>query len=226
MTLWYADRMGLVQSTPFDIFKEPHLLLLTMAALTHADHYKLGLCPLLEFQSHTREFGSYNGTMLDLSLALDCDGKMLPRLKFSIVPDHTIQTDLGTIGRGTTIVPVNPNGETATRLFGDGRLIAKFAWPVVTRHGEDTFIRKIRRKLKEKKPECLKHVVDLKCSLGRTIEELELPRAFMNDLPVLQKFEKRMLRCLVMEEYSTLESIDGLDEFKTVFVDTVRGESI
>ena len=38
MTLWYADRMGLVQSAPFDIFGEPHLLLLLVAALARAGH--------------------------------------------------------------------------------------------------------------------------------------------------------------------------------------------
>lgn len=67
MTLWYADRMGLVQSTAFDIFKEPHLLLLLVAALFHADHHKLGLSPLLSFpQRRKKAFSDYNGMKMRL----------------------------------------------------------------------------------------------------------------------------------------------------------------
>lgn len=228
MTLWYADRMGLVQSAPFDIFGEPHLLLLLVAALARADHRRLGLCPLLTFPTGTKKdkkFSNYNDVTLDLPGAIDCEGKKLQELSFSIMPDTAIQTDLGTIGRGTTIVPIKARG-LAVKLFGRRQLIAKIAWPVETRHGEDTLIRKIRHKLKENKPEYLKHVVDLKCSLGRTLEELELPRALMTDLPVLQNFERRVLRCLIMEEYSPLETVKSLDEFQTIFVDAVQGELI
>lgn len=224
MTLWYADRMGLIQSESFDIFKEPHLLLLTVAALSRADHSKLGFCPLLTFSSCSKKFTNYNGVTLDLPHALDHEARKLPRLTFAIVPNSAVQTDLGTIGRGTTIIPVRPTGRETVELFGKQRLIAKFAWPVVTRHGEDRFIRKIRRKLAEKKPAYLKHVVDLKCSLARSVEQLELPRTFMEDLPVLQNFEKRRLLCLVMEVYYPLESVKNINEFKTVFVDVVKGE--
>lgn len=223
MTLWYADRMGLVQSTPFDIFKEPHLLLLVVAALACADRHKLGLCPLLTFPSATNKFRNYNGVKLDLPMAVDCDSNKLPKLQFSVVHGCAIQTDLGTIGRGTTVVPVKPTG-TAVELFGTQRLVAKFAWPVITRHREDNFIRKIRRTLKEKKPEYLKHVVDLKCSHDRTMKQLQLPRALMDDLPILDRFETRALLCLVMEEYRPLESVKNIDEFKTVFVDVVKGK--
>lgn len=227
MSLWYADRMGLVQTTPFDIFDEPHLLLLFVAALARADHQKLGVCPLLTFPSHTlidKKFDNYNGVTLDLQKAVDCDGKITRNLKFTIVPDCEIHTDLGTIGRGTTVIPVKASGK-AQKLFGKKHLIAKIAWPIESRHGEDMFIRKIRKKLKEKKPGFLDHIVDLKCSASQTMEEVALPRAFMDDLLRLENFERRLLRCLVMEEYSPLESVRSVDEFKTIFVDAVKGES-
>lgn len=224
MTLWYADRMGLVQSTPFDIFKEPHLLLLFVAALFHANHHKLGLCPLLSFPQRPKsDFRDYNGVELDLPTAHDCDRNELPPLRFRIVLDGKIKTDLGTIGRGTTVVPVQAIG-IAEQHFGKERLIAKFAWPVLKRHQEDYFVRKVRNNLKAKKPAYLKHVVDLKCSMNRTMEDLQLPRALMSDLPSLRGFESRSLVCLVMEEYHSLETLKNIDELKVVFVDVVQGD--
>lgn len=48
----------------------------------------------------------------------------------------------------------------------------------------------------------------------------------MEDLPILKGFDKRMLLCLVMEEYRPLESVDNINEFKTVFIDVVKGEQL
>lgn len=231
MTLWYADRMGLVHSAPFDIFVDPHLLLLFVAAVTSADLQKLGFCPLLTPSSRMvtqKKFEGYEGAVLGLSEpVLDEEGKGVDggELTFDVDQEHPIQTDLGTVGRGTTIVYVKASGMAAT-LFGPSRLIAKIAWPVFMRHGEDNFIRKIRTRLQENKPEYLKHIVDLKASLSQRIEQVSLPRASMVDLPDVQNVEHRMFRCLVMEEYSPLETVRSVEEFKTIFVETVKGQAL
>ncbi|TCD63011.1 hypothetical protein EIP91_006103 [Steccherinum ochraceum] len=48
MTLWCADRMGLIASTPFDIFKEPHFLLLVVAAHHLGTPHEFGHSHLLD----------------------------------------------------------------------------------------------------------------------------------------------------------------------------------
>lgn len=224
MTLWYTDRMGLVQSEEFDILTQPHLLLLVVSALASADLTKLGLCPIMTYGNTDNSFTDYNGATLNLRNARDIENQELPPLEFDIDSGSQIQTDLGAVGRGTTIFAVQAKGK-ALDLFGSGRLMAKIAWPSSARDPEDGFIRAIRGNLKKKKPEYLKHIVDLKCSLTLTMNEIDLPRALMTDLPELPNFERREFRCLVMQEYIPLELIESVDEFKIVFVDTVRGES-
>lgn len=232
MTLWYADRMGLVHSAPFDIFRDRHLLLLFVAAVTCADLQKLGFCPLLSPSSQMtaeRNFEGYDGAVLRLSEPeFDQEGNGVDRgeLTFDVNQEHFIQTDYGTVGRGTTIVHVKASGTAATQ-FGSSRLVAKLAWPVLKqrRHGEDHLIRKIRTCLQKHKPEYLKHVVDLKASVSQRIEQINLPRALMADLPELSNSQNRVLCCLVMEEYSSLESVQSVEEFKTIFVDAVKGQT-
>ncbi|KAI0920157.1 hypothetical protein AcW1_001976 [Taiwanofungus camphoratus] len=84
VTLWYGDRMGLVQTEAFDFKKESHMLLLVIAAMESADHARMGICPFLKFPSAA--YDSYDGVTLELDqgYTLDLAGKPLPKLAFQI----------------------------------------------------------------------------------------------------------------------------------------------
>ncbi|KAI0935015.1 hypothetical protein AcV7_003931 [Taiwanofungus camphoratus] len=216
--LWYGDRMGIVQSEAFDFREEPHLLLLSVAAITFADHLRMGICPFVKFP--TTAYDSYMGVKLELEdgLALNLSKEPLPKLKILIDNERKVATDFGAVGRGTTIVPVKTTG-TSAKLFGREDLVAKLAWPSAEREAEDNFVRIIRCKLKEHAPQYLDHVVDMKCSLTGTMAEMGLPRARMEDL---SPFDERVFRLMVMKRYEPLHLVNGVDEFKLVFVDVVR----
>ena len=71
----------------------------------------------------------------------------------------------------------------------------------------------------------LKHIVDIKHSLRRTIGELKLPRIFMDTAGNDLMSQMRELRCIVMPVYEQLEQVQDVGEFKKVYVDVVRGGS-
>ncbi|KAI0937812.1 hypothetical protein AcW1_010287 [Taiwanofungus camphoratus] len=218
--LWYADRMGLVESAGFDFLEQPYLLLLVVAAIRTANLAKLGISPFLRFPPRT--YNSYAGAKLVLPSARDLDNEEIKKLHFDIVVDEErrVFTAYGAVGRGTTVVPVKAVGK-AKQLWGEEKLVAKIAWPSKMREAEDCFIRKVRKKLR---PEYLKHIVDLKCSLTRTMQEMKLPRASMGDLRHfgVDDVEERVCRTLVLKAYSPLELVNGPEEFKDIFVAVVR----
>ncbi|EED78829.1 predicted protein [Postia placenta Mad-698-R] len=167
--LWYADRHGVVVSRPFDMFIECDKLLLVVAAIAGADIAKMGVCPLLRFPSS--KFNSYEDVKLVFQPGPMTKG--LPEVKFTIDTSRIVETDFGIVGRGTTIIPLK-----ATAEFGSEDLVAKMAWPSESRVAEADYIRVVRSRL-AKKPQYLRHIVDMKCWISRTIEEIQLPRAFM-----------------------------------------------
>ncbi|KAI0936856.1 hypothetical protein AcV5_004887 [Taiwanofungus camphoratus] len=223
MTLWYADRMGLVESQPFNMFYSSQLLLLVVAAIRKANLSSLGVCPFLKFPSS--RFDSYDGAKLVLPRAIDANDQAMEELEFNVTvsDDRSVLTAYGAIGRGTTVVPIEATGKTKKAL-GEEKLVAKISWPSKARKGEDYIIKKVRRGLYDGKPEYLKHVVDLKYSLIRTEEEMKLPRASMGKLEGfgVLSMEVRVCRTLILKAYLPLEQVNSPDEFKTVFVDTVR----
>ncbi|KAH9939897.1 hypothetical protein B0H21DRAFT_665702, partial [Amylocystis lapponica] len=75
-------------------------------------------------------------------------------------------------------------------------------------------------KLQQKAPSYLRHIVDLKCFVTRTVAEMGLPRAFM-DIELAEE-DKRDFRLMIMRKYEPLESINGMEEFKAVFEHVVR----
>ncbi|KAI0945845.1 hypothetical protein AcV7_009972 [Taiwanofungus camphoratus] len=218
VTLWYCDRMGLVQSEAFDFKKEPRMLLLVIAAMESADHARMGICHFLKFPSAA--YDSYDGVTLELDKGstLNLAGEPLPKLAFQIDQKWPVSTDFGAIGRGTTIVPIKATG-VAKNLFGEDDLVAKIAWPSASRAAEDNFVRVIRRKLKDSAPRWLDHAVDMKCSISRTMDEMRLPRAQMTNL---LDYEERIFRILVMKKYDVLLKVPSVDEFKKIFIDVVN----
>ncbi|KAI0925150.1 hypothetical protein AcW2_005832 [Taiwanofungus camphoratus] len=218
ITLWYGDRMGIVQSEPFDFILNPDLLVLFLAAMESADHARMGICPFLKFPTGTYE--NYSGVQLELDdqLAIDVNETPLEKVVFKVDESRRVITDFGAVGRGTTIVPIKATGR-AKALFGEDELVAKMAWPSKERDAEDGFVRIIRQGLKTHAPRWLDHVVDLKCSITRNMEQMDLPRFYMNGL---LDYEERIFRLMVMKKYEVLEQVNSVDEFKKVFVDVVN----
>jgi hypothetical protein len=95
-------------------------------------------------------------------------------------------------------------------------------WPVKSRIGEDEFIRTVRKKIS---PKWLDNIVDMKCSQTIDRQDFDLPRNQMRNLNG-HKPEERVFRVLILEEYLPLTAVDSADEFKTVFLDAVRGQYI
>ncbi|CAL1698474.1 unnamed protein product [Somion occarium] len=221
MSLWYVDRMGLVKSRSFDIFRNPQLFLLVIAALHFANRAQLGMNPLIEFPANV--FQSYDSAVLRLPRAVDHTKEPVEELSFGlrITKAKPLVVAYGALGRGTTIVPIKAQGR-AKELFGSENLVAKMSWQPINREDtEDQLIRVIRRKLGKRKKtrRYLKHIVDLKCSLDLTDAELNLPRASMM-LP--EAYEPRLFRVLILREYLPLEYVRSLDDFQRVFIDAVK----
>ena len=234
MKLFYVDRMGVVESKPFDFIDEPHYLLLFVAATMYASPAQLGFFDRLRFPLSRVTYDcldTYSNVTLDLSGAKSMNAESLDNLRFCLdvsstrhlVPPH------GAVGRGTIVVPVKPlNGSVhvVTVCGGSSPVVAKISWPSKWRVGEDALIRAVRKGLDshdDTRP-FMKNIVELKCSLTRTMKEMNLPRALMH-LPQDEesRTDERVCRVLVMMEYLPLRMIDGVEELKSIFVDVIRG---
>ena len=181
MTLWYGDRMGVVMSKSFDIFHEAHYLVLFLAAISSPELKNLGISPFVKAPASCNQFDGYEDSTLEFDEA-DTEHGTVNNLKFRIGDVERLRTDYCAVGRGTTIIPICAIDETSQAMdFGTNDLVAKLAWPLKTRIPESTFVKTVRRRLREERREdMLKHIVDVKCSLIRTMEQMDLPRAFMN----------------------------------------------
>ncbi|KAH9950040.1 hypothetical protein B0H21DRAFT_881436 [Amylocystis lapponica] len=219
MHLWYGDRMGLVKSSVFDWQANPDLMALVFAAVGTANLAKLGISPLLKFSPTSSKFNGYEGGRIVLPanevVFEDSQERPSEDLVLKIDTTRKVWTDWGAVGRGTTIVPLE-----ASERLGTEALVVKMAWPHANRTSEDKFIRIVRRKLQQKAPGYLRHIVVVKCFMTRTMMEMRLPRAFMDIR--LDSEDKRDFRLIVMKTYEHLESVKSVDEFKTVFEHVVR----
>ncbi|KAK7690081.1 hypothetical protein QCA50_006727 [Cerrena zonata] len=72
MSLWYVDRMGMVTSESFDIFSDPGLFLLVIAALHFANRHQLGVIPLVKYPDGTAQ--SHKEAALELPRATSGHG--------------------------------------------------------------------------------------------------------------------------------------------------------
>ena len=190
MSLWYLDRMGLIKSADFDFLRLPHLLLLYVAAIKYATPRRLGFFDLLDFppDMDASTLKTFRGVCLRLPTALDINGRVLRDLRFAVDVSGRRQVILphGSIGRCTTIVPVKTaaSSQVTQHLCEDEKLVVKISWHSPQQVGEDRYIRIARVALQKDETTLryLQHVVDMKCSLTRTIGEMGLPRALMHGL--------------------------------------------
>jgi len=227
------DRMGVVTSAPFDIFDEPHILLFFIAATRYATAQGLGLFPFLHFPEgiKPRTLVNYPRVTLSLPKAQDADGKTFQDVKMALDVSDTrnIVNVHGAVGRATVVIPLKAvdDGPEVEMLSGTGRSVGKICWQPDWREGEDSNIRVVRTAIKQHKDESvrkyLKHIVELKYSFTGTMEEMQLPRAFMTDLPTDDRTEQRVCRVLIMAEYLPLHMVDSVEEFKAIFLAVVRG---
>ncbi|THH27425.1 hypothetical protein EUX98_g6756 [Antrodiella citrinella] len=241
MTLWYADRMGLVVSEPFDIFAQSPLFLLVVAAHHYADPYDFGLHPLIALPVGSPHLVNYKNTTLRLPMVVSAD---LPPIDTSLPDAHAFDEGITTtqsvefqmdldgrhittayeaLGRGTAVIPILAGVGTTLCLDG-ARLVAKITSPREALPAEDRLIRILRRKLNEDDHarQYLKHVVDLKCSFSCKMDDkqMKLPRCLMG--PVADD-HRRGFRILIMSEYLPLEHINSPAELKQIFIDTITG---
>ncbi|TCD70754.1 hypothetical protein EIP91_001783 [Steccherinum ochraceum] len=231
MTLWYMDRMGVVKSVSFDFLKEPHFLLLYIAAVKFATPQQLGFFPLLKFPNDRIDkdvLESYKGVSLDLSGSEDMMPTTLNDLRFvfDISDTRPLISPFSSMGRATIVAPINadPSSKTAIELCGTSKVVTKISWQSKWREAEDHFVRVARKALdaKDSTKEILKHIVDIKCSLTLSMEQLHLPRAAMEGIPKTDDYE-RVCRVLVMTEYFPLRLVTSPEEFKTIYVGALRG---
>ncbi|CCM01670.1 uncharacterized protein FIBRA_03733 [Fibroporia radiculosa] len=229
MTLWYADRMGIVLSEPFDILDEPDKLLLVVAAIGAADYHTMGVSPFLYFPLAERTFARYDGAQLvfqpdvayQVDDSVDEETKIKDQLVFNLAVNkkHRVYTEYGAFGRGTTVVPIKAAGK-AEEMWGSDDLVVKIAWPTTSRKSEASFVVSIRSALRRHgKSQYLKYVVDMKCFVDQTMEELMLPRWLLNVTPS----EERICRAMVLRRYEKLEAMNSVEEFRIIFIDVVRG---
>ncbi|THH26697.1 hypothetical protein EUX98_g7490 [Antrodiella citrinella] len=233
MTLWYIDRMGVVASAPFDFMDEPHFLLLYVASIRYATPTQLGFFSKLGFPCGdvtADRLDTFDEVTLDLSGSADIDSKPLSDLRFvlDVSEDRSINSTHGAIGRATIVVPVLPavDCETAVTLCGEEKTVAKISWQSKFRAiGEDSLVRVARVKLQASDTlrTHLKHLVDMKCGLTQSMEEMNVPRASMFGLPAEGAKNHRVCRILLMREYIPLRMVDGVDEFKVIFLGVVKG---
>ncbi|CAL1698362.1 unnamed protein product [Somion occarium] len=229
ISLWYGDRFGIIKSRLFNFIEEPHYFLLMVTAIFRASDADLGFCPLI--RNIPTNHLSYDGATLKVPAAVDISNKAIPgdvEFEVSLTEPESIFTAYGTVGRGTTVVPITAVGPKNCRRFGKERLVAKMSWQPVKRY-EEGHIRTIRQTLKKSKNKnaraALAYIVDLKCSSTLAINDpnVNLPRAFMTQLPGMPEDEKRDFRILIMKEYLPLQFIDTADELKKVFRDALTG---
>ncbi|KAH8082007.1 hypothetical protein BXZ70DRAFT_1012361 [Cristinia sonorae] len=214
MTLWYIDRMGLVISSSFNFRHEPHFLVLFLAAISYASMAQLGFSSLLRFPSKwvasqpEKVFRAYEEVELVLPSARDAQGTIHQHVSFLLdVSDKRgfIPAD-GAVGRATVVFPVKPHNRSAVKIIKKtDRVVAKVSWPLEGGVKEDSIIRVVVGGLeaKESTKKYIKHIVKLKLSTTRTMEEMDLPRA-------------KMFGLLDVDRRSS-------EDFMVVFVQVVKG---
>jgi hypothetical protein len=230
--LWYADRMGVIRSGKFDFVLQPQYMYLVLAAIAGATLQGSGYNPMIQFRDEEgtileRKYPStilhslvvlQNPIDVDGESVLDEAGRPCTPLTLEIAENTPRYIQYGLVARGTTIIAVK-----SPKQWGCGRkLIAKMGWLLKRRTGEDEFIRTIRRKIS---PKWLDNIVDMKCSQTVDRQDFDLPRNRMRNLDGHEP-EEKVFRILILEEYLPLTAVDSAGEFKTVFLDAVRGQYI
>ena len=217
-TFWYVDRMGAVISKPFNILHEPYHLWAAGVAIAKTRSTPMGLCPLITFTSPRHV--DFRQARLNADDVRNSQGVQLDSITLKSTGDEIApHTAKDVVGRGTAVFSVVATGKTKGEL-GSEPLVAKVFWSAQHHHAEDAIIRTVRRSLKQKKPQYLTFITDLKCSLELSMDDLELPRASMS-IPI--PADERIFRMQVMPHYLPLVAIKSVSDFRIVFQDVVEG---
>ncbi|KZT66823.1 hypothetical protein DAEQUDRAFT_813263 [Daedalea quercina L-15889] len=224
LRLVYGDCMGLVFTKPIDFLgQDAALFLLIVAATGAAGVHDLGIHPNVHFPRDDVGYevfdldSKYTGATLRLPTG---DNEDL-QFDFDVQSTRKLYTEFGLIARGTAVIPVKAKNRKAREVCGDEELVAKVGWPHAVRKAENEMIDTIREGLKGAKKEIyLQHIVDMKCSFTKTIEEMGMPRSAMNIIPHGE--DLRVCRTLILKAYRRLVDIGSAARFHTVFVDVVR----
>lgn len=231
-SFWYADRMGVIVSARFDCLDKPNLLYLAGLGIGTCSRKDLGICSLLSF---TKKVGQYaladknadmdfqqslfelDRAILDSGEVLEEDEKILVGASPWSFPDGKTHE---LIGRGTVTLPVLTGlVEAWERIGPEAESMLKAAWADVTLPVEDETVRLIRKRLRQCRPDMLKHVTEIRASLTRNMDEMELPRAYMHI-----EEEERVFRLQLLLPYADIECVSSVADFKTCFLDVVTGE--
>ena len=228
LRLWYGDRTGLVVTRRMKWLEEDRgLFLRCVAAMGRANVHEMGIIPDLHFPTQvgtgSTSSGVYEGAWLSM-MARAPDTAEPERFEFNVDTQSggRVYTESGMLGRGTTVLPIvaKPETETATQ-FGEEKLVAKISWPQASRRAEDGLIIAVRKSLGKEKPYYLRHIVELKCSVTRTMHQMGLPRVRMGLRP--EQAGERVCRTMVLKRYERLETAESVEDFKIIFIEAVRG---
>jgi len=182
-----------------------------------ADEERFGICPFLKAPT----CGDYDNAefVLPSWRALDVYGAPI---------GETMRIKLchgGRLMRGLSYVVVS----AATMIFHlqattgeeeDGEeLVAKVSWPLGRAATETSTLKAVLTELREKAPQYLKHVTELKCYIEETMAEHGLPRA---NMPGLDTEKPRLFVLMVMKKYEPVCNVASVAEFKKLFADVVR----
>ena len=232
VSFWYADRMGVIVSDRFDCLDKPNLLYLAGLGIGACSRQKLGICSLVWFTTGSGEWAKtdanadmdYQQSAIELNRATLDSGEVLEEDENIYVgrspwsfPDVMMH---GLIGRGTLILPVYTSITGAGERIGAGeKWMLKAAWADTALPAEDETVRLIRKRLRQSRPDMLKHVTEIKASITKNMDEMDLPRAYMHI-----EEEERVFRLQLLLLYNHLESVSSVADFKTCFLDVVTGE--
>ncbi|KAI0791106.1 hypothetical protein C8Q75DRAFT_91173 [Abortiporus biennis] len=208
VTLWYADRMRIIQTVPFDFLAEPEFsLLLAMA-----------LCKI------PPDYGRYRFMKLEmivLPFAQDGSGEAFGhRPTFKVVEGVDPFIEPGVLGRGTTVFPVIACGGTRNKC-GSKSLVMKVSWQRSGSSSEGGMLSSLYARLSknsEKNRRVLRSVTALKAQLELKWKDRNFPLPHITDN---RSVPTQSCRVLVMKEYVPLCELESLSDFKIVFKDVI-----
>ncbi|OCH93421.1 hypothetical protein OBBRIDRAFT_832674 [Obba rivulosa] len=227
ITMFYCDRVGVIISKTFDFLEQPQYLLLLAIAIATASLQTLGVSSLVQFPNS--KFTTYKGASLTLTNPTGTNEKGRGEVingtvefDLDVTANRKIITNLGAMGRCTTVVPLKVRPQWVGR-FGSSDVVGKIGWPLQKSKPEDETIRELRRRMRENSQAAsyLQHIPELKCSLRQSMEDMGVPRAFMGKY-IVEKLT-RECQVLIMPVYLPLWRVNSIHEFKKVFTGAVRG---
>ncbi|KAI0791100.1 hypothetical protein C8Q75DRAFT_805962 [Abortiporus biennis] len=232
VTLWYADRFGVIKSEPFDFIARPEKLLLLAHALSSGSLDKCHRFGISKHLSPDPESTNLDRAQLRISHQLDLESgrcRLYP-CSFDIRLDHPDVKELwpglncgsGFVGvKGTTVAPIKAGSEYAKMFYGDGNLVFKMSYVSKTSSSESTNVLRIRQKLAsgDGTEKWLKHVVELKYWSEKPVREVlrDFPRTRMDLF-----FEERVCTVIIMEEYIPLFHVKSAEHFERIFIQCIR----